>query len=69
MNAPRPPLGTLNSCFGEYRSVWVHLASFRYYTKLGAIWAEQVKLVRKGCATWSCRTFSQRTHLVYPIVP
>jgi len=39
-NAPRPPHGTLNSCFGEYHSVWVHLGSFRYYTKLGAIWAK-----------------------------
>ena len=39
-NAPRPPHGTQNSCFVKYRSVWVHLGSFRYYTKLGAIWAK-----------------------------
>ena len=39
-NAPRPPHGTLNSSFGEYRSVWMHLGSFRNYPKLGAIWAK-----------------------------
>ena len=28
-------------------SVWVHLAMFRYYKKLGAKWAELVQLIQK----------------------
>ena len=47
-NAPRPPHGTLNSCFGEFCSVWVHLGSFRYYTKLGAIWAVTCAISEKS---------------------
>ena len=47
-NPPRPPHGTLNSCFGEYHSVWVHLGSFRNYTKLGAIWAETGAISEKS---------------------
>ena len=30
-----------------FRKVWVHLGSFRYYTKLGAKWAELVLLMQK----------------------
>jgi len=39
-NAQGPLHWTLNSCFGEFRSVWEHLGPFRYFAKLGAIWAE-----------------------------
>ena len=39
-NTPGPLHWTLNSCFGVFRSVWVHLGPFRYLAKLGAIWAE-----------------------------
>ena len=42
-NAPDPPHWTLNSCFGASRSIWVQLAMFRYYTKLGAKRAELVQ--------------------------
>ena len=35
-NAPDPPHWTLNSCLRASRSVWEHLAMFRYYTKLSA---------------------------------
>ena len=35
-NASDPPHWTQTSCFGAFHSVWVHLAIFRYYTKLGA---------------------------------
>ena len=28
------------ACFGAFRSVWVHLGSFRYFMKLGAKQAE-----------------------------
>ena len=47
-NAPGPPHWTLNSYFGEFRSFWVHLGSFRYYTKLGAIWAETCAISEKS---------------------
>ena len=35
------------ACFGAFRSVWVHLGSFRYFMKLGAKWAELVPLMQK----------------------
>ena len=41
-NAPDPHHWTLNSCFGAFLSVWVHLAPFRYCTKLGAKCAKLV---------------------------
>ena len=36
-NAPDPPHWTLNSCFGAFHSVLVHLGSFHYCMKLGAL--------------------------------
>ena len=42
-NAPDPPHWTLNSCFGVFRTIWVHLVLFGYLTKLGAKWAEVVQ--------------------------
>ena len=41
--APDPPHGTLNSCFGVFRTIWVHLVPFGYLTKLGVKWAEVVQ--------------------------
>ena len=35
------------ACFGAFRSVWVHLGSFRYCMKLGAKQAEVVQLMQK----------------------
>ena len=52
MNGIDPPNWTLNSCFGASRSVWVHLAMFHYYTKLGANWVELVQLMHKF-VSWS----------------
>src|SRR6185369_7782750 len=46
-NGPDPPHWTINSCFGASRSVWVHLAMFHYYTKLGAKQVELVQLMHK----------------------
>jgi len=66
MNTPGPPHWTLNTCFGEFRSVWVRLGSFRYCTKLGAIWAELVQLVKQVRTTKSCPNVSDRTHPVHP---
>ena len=47
MYGPDPPHWTINSCFGASRSVWVYLAIFRYYTKLGAKRVELVQLMHK----------------------
>ena len=43
MNAPDPPHWTLNSCFGEFHTIWVHLVPFGCLTKLGAKLAELVQ--------------------------
>ena len=51
---PDPPHWTLNSCFGAFHSVWVHLGSFRNYMKLGTKRDELVQLVQK---------FVQRSHI------
>ena len=46
-NAPDPPHWILNSCFGVFHSVWVHLGSFRNCMKLGAKRGELVQLMQK----------------------
>src|SRR6185437_5071321 len=42
-NAPDPPQRALNSCFGMFCTIWVHLVPFGYLTKLGVKWAEVVQ--------------------------
>jgi len=42
-NAPDPPHWTLNSCFGAFRTIWVHLGPFGCLTKLGVKRAELVQ--------------------------
>ena len=44
-NAPNPPHWTVNSCFGKFHSVWVHLLSFHNYIKLDAKQGELVQLM------------------------
>ena len=44
-NAPDPPHWTVNSCFGVFRSVWVHLGLFCYGSKLGKKRTELVQLM------------------------
>ena len=44
MKAPDPPHWTLNSYFGAFHTVWVHLRPFGCHTKLGA---KHFKLVQK----------------------
>ena len=58
-NATDPPHWTLNSCFGLFSTIWVHLGLFGCRTKHGA----------KVHATKSHRNFSQRTHPIHPIGP
>ena len=52
MNGHDPPHWTINSCFGASHSIWVHLAMFRYYMKLGAKRVELVQLMQK-IVPWS----------------
>ena len=40
---PIVPIGVLNSYFGAFHTIWVHLVPFGYHTKLGAKWAEVVQ--------------------------
>ena len=47
-NAPDLHNWTINSCFGAFRSVWVHLGPFHCCTKLSAKRAEQVQLMQKS---------------------
>ena len=42
-NAPDPPHWTLNSCFRDICTIWVHLGPFGCLTKLGAKRAELVQ--------------------------
>ena len=46
MNATDAQQQTLNSCFGAFDKVWVHLGPFRYGTKLYAKWTEPVLLMQ-----------------------
>ena len=46
-NTPDPHHWTLNSCFGVFLSILVHLGPFRYCTKLGAKWANLLQLMHK----------------------
>jgi len=46
-NALNPPHWTLYQCFDSFRSIWVHLASFRNCMKLVAKHTEQVQLMQK----------------------
>ena len=57
-NAPDPPHWTLNSYFGAFHSVRVHLESFRKYMKLGAKRVEVVKLMQKFVARSDVGIFS-----------
>ena len=52
MNTHDPHRWTLNSCFGAFLSVWVHLEPFRYCTKLAAKHAKLVQLMQK-LVPWS----------------
>ena len=46
-NAPDPPHWTLNSYFGAFRTLWVHLGPFCFLVKLGSKWAELVQLMQE----------------------
>jgi len=46
-NAPDPHHWNLNSGFGAFLSIWVHLEPFHYSTKHGAKRAKLVQLMQK----------------------
>jgi len=56
---------TLNSCFGMFRTIWVHLGPLGCLTKLGAKRAERAKVRDMK----SRQNFSQRTHPIHSIGP
>ena len=68
-NTPDPIHWTLNSCFGAFYSVRVHLGSFRNCIKLGAKRGELVQLMQTFMARSHVGIFSQRTHPIRPIGP
>ena len=56
-NAPDLHYWTLNSCFGVFLSIWVHLEPFRYCTKLAAKRAKLVQLMQKFVPRCHVRIF------------
>ena len=46
-NPPDPNHRTINSCFGAFRSIWVHFGSFHKCMKVGAKHNELVHLIQK----------------------
>jgi len=61
-----PPHWTLNSCFGVFHTIWVHLVSFGYLTKT---WCKTGWSGAKVRAMKSCRNFSQQTTRSTPLDP
>jgi len=56
-NTPDPHHWTLNSCFGSFLSIWVHLELFRYCTKLATKHTKLVQLMQKFRPRCLVRTF------------
>ena len=69
MNAPDPHHWTLNSCFGAFNSVWVHLEPFRYCTKLAAKRAKLVQLMQKFMPRCHARIFRNECSRSTPLDP
>ena len=68
-NAPDPHHWTLNSCFGAFLSIWVHLGPFRYYTKLDAKCAKLVQLMQKLMPRCRVRIFRNEHSRSTPLDP
>jgi len=62
-NAPDSPHWILNSCFGLFSTIWVHLRLFGCLTKLSA---KRERTGAKVHATKSHRNFSQQTQPICP---
>src|SRR6185295_7540832 len=68
-NAPDPHHWTLNSCFGSFLSVLVHLEPFRYCTKLAAKHAKLVQLMQKFRPRCLVRIFCNERSQSTPLDP
>ena len=60
---------TLNSFFGVFRSVWVYLGLFCYYTKLNVEWTELVQLMQKFVPQSPVRSFCNKSTRSTPSDP
>ena len=68
-NAPDPHHWTLNSGFGAFLSIWVHLEPFRYCTKLAAKRAKLVQLMQKFVPRCLVRIFHNKLSRSTPLDP
>ena len=68
-NAPDPRLWTLNSGFGAFLSVCVHLELFCYYTKLAAKRAKMMQLMQKFVPRCLVRIFCNERSRSTPLHP
>ena len=57
---------TLNSCFGEFRTIWVHLGTFGCLTKLGE---KQAELAQKFVPRRCVRVFRDERTRSTPLDP
>ena len=65
-NAPIPPQWTLNSCFGAFRTILVHLGPFGWLTKLGA---KRDELVQKFVVRSRIENFRNERTRSIPLDP
>ena len=68
-NVPDPHHWTLNSCFGSFLSVWVHLEPFRNCTKLASKRAKLVQLMQKLMPRCLVRIFVNEHSRSTPLDP
>src|SRR6185437_12743845 len=66
MNTPDPPHWTLNSCFGVFCTIWVHLGPLCCLTKLGA---KRAELVQKFVPRSHVRIFRNELTRSTPLDP
>ena len=68
-NIPDPHHWTLNSGFGAFLPVWVHLEPFRYYTKLEAKQDNLVQLMQQFVPRCFVRIFRNECSQSTPLDP
>ena len=68
-NTPDPHHWTLNSSFGAFHSIWVHLEPFRNCTKLAAKRAKLVQLMQKFMPRYRARIFHNKRSQSTPLDP
>jgi len=69
VNTPDPHHWTLNTCFGAFLPVWVHLEPFRYYTKLEAKRDILVQLMQQFVPWCFVRIFHNERNQSTPLDP